>query len=63
MSQERVKKAEKAATDLRNLLTRKILTDSKNLILGFHRIFILNFSSRILEQQENISSQDKALEI
>jgi hypothetical protein len=63
MSQERVKKAEKAATDLRNLLTRKILTDSKNLILGFHRTFIHSSSSRILEQQENISSQDKALEI
>jgi hypothetical protein len=63
MSQERVKKVEKAATDLRNLSTRKILTDSKNLILGFHRTFILSSSSRILEQQENISSQDKALEI
>jgi hypothetical protein len=63
MSQERVKKAEKAATDLRNLLTRKILTDSKNLIQGFHRTFILSSSSRIIEQQENISNQDKALEI
>jgi hypothetical protein len=63
MSQERVKKAEKAATDLRNLLTRKILTDSKNLIQGFHRTFILSSFSIILEQQENISSQDKALEI
>jgi len=63
MSQERVKKAEKAATDLRNLSMRKILTDTKNLIHGFHRIFILSSFIRILEQPENISSQDKALEI
>jgi len=63
MSQERVKKAEKAATDLRNLLMRKILTDSKNLILDFHLTFIHSTSSKTIEQQENISSQDKALEI